>query len=406
MITQSSAELAPGNSPFEKNVRALEVWLTRQMLANISLTKVFSEFSHKIDQTLFPLLRSHVVLGQMHPFIDHVDHTWNREGDLNTNSRPRSFTEPERWVQSPLYPMLKEFTPEIRYDLSRPEVVEKFPVFLDFEAAGGKEYIAFLISFGDHNSARKLQDGVILTWLTDQKGGFQEYEVVALRHLVSQFAVVARIFKREQALNDILGTYLGPLAARQVLNGKNQRGDGDIMSAVIWVCDLRGSCTLADGMEMSAYLTLLNQFFESMAEAVMAEGGEVLKFMGDGFLAIFPTGEDAVIADAATRAIAAARNGTIALANHPSDAAKLKFGIGIHHGDVMFGNIGAPERLDFSVIGPAVNMASRLQDLTKSLDVSLLVSAPVAAQAPGPWRRFPPQSVTGLKDPIEVLAPA
>nr|WP_277346484.1 adenylate/guanylate cyclase domain-containing protein [Sneathiella chungangensis] len=190
------------------------------------------------------------------------------------------------------------------------------------------------------------------------------------------------------------------------MEGKHQRGDGDVIQAVIWICDLRGSSALADQLEMPAYLALLNQFFESMAEAVMAEGGEVLKFMGDGFLAIFPTMDGTAISDAAQRALNAARKGAEALANQPSDAAKLKFGIGIHHGDVMFGNIGARERLDFSVIGPAVNMASRLQDLTKKLNVKLLVSSSVADQVTIDWRRFPPQSVSGLKNPIEVLTPA
>jgi adenylate cyclase len=159
-------------------------------------------------------------------------------------------------------------------------------------------------------------------------------------------------------------------------------------------------------MKMPAYLTLLNQFFELMAEAVMAEGGEVLKFMGDGFLAIFPTTDSAAISIASEKALNAAQNGTAALARHSSDASKLTFGIGIHHGDVMFGNIGARERLDFSVIGPAVNMASRLQDLTKTLDANLLVSSAIADQLPIEWRKFPKQAVPGLKTPIDVYTPA
>ena len=409
MGIQSSAgpsTVSTGRSSLERAVKAIEAWLIRQMLDDVSLTDVFSKFSQKVDRTLCPLLRSHVTMRQMHPFIDNTDHTWNRTGELSTNSRPRPMGAEPNWTQSPLFYMLENRKREYRCDLTNADTVQKFPIFSEFVEIGGTDYLAFLSPFGQEEAALKIQDGIISSWLTDKDGGFTEDEVEALRHLTSLFFVAARIFKREQTLQDVLSAYIGPLAARQVMEGKNQRGDGDIIQAVIWICDLRGSSTLADEMEMPAYLNLLNQFFESMAEAVMAEKGEILKFMGDGFLAIFPTRNDMAIADAAERALAAAHNGTKALANHSPDAAKLKFGIGIHHGDVMFGNIGARERLDFSVVGPAVNMTSRLQDLTKELNVSLLVSSKIAEHVAIDWHSFPPQKVCGLKHPIEVLTPA
>ncbi|WP_288903529.1 adenylate/guanylate cyclase domain-containing protein [uncultured Sneathiella sp.] len=376
------------------------------MFEDISLTDVFTELSQKIDQTLFPLVRSHVTMRQMHPFIDHTDHTWNRTGELLTNSRPRTQVAEPNWTQSPLFYMIENVIDEYRCDLTSDEVVRRFPIFTEFKAIGGTDYLAILTPFGNQETAIKQQDGIISSWLTDQNGGFTDREIRALKRLVKLFHATARIFKREQTLQDVLSAYLGPVAARQVMEGKNQRGDGDVIQAVIWICDLRGSSALADQMEMAEYLTLVNQFFESMAEAVMAEGGEVLKFMGDGFLAIFPTSDRAGIADAAQRALKAARDGAASLARHPSEASKLQFGVGIHHGDVMFGNIGATERLDFSVIGPAVNMASRLQDLTKTLDASLLVSSAIADHLPIDWRRFPQQSVPGLKDPIDAFTPA
>jgi len=403
---RSGTDFATKNSDFDLAVRQVENWIVQRMFEDISLTDVFTELSQKIDQTLFPLVRSHVTMRQMHPFIDHTDHTWNRTGELLTNSRPRTQVAEPNWTQSPLFYMIENVIDEYRCDLTSDEVVRRFPIFTEFKAIGGTDYLAILTPFGNQETAIKQQDGIISSWLTDRKDGFTDREIRALKRLVNLFHATARIFKREQTLQDVLSAYLGPVAARQVMEGKNQRGDGDVIQAVIWICDLRGSSALADQMEMAEYLTLVNQFFESMAEAVMAEGGEVLKFMGDGFLAIFPTSDRAGIADAAQRALKAARDGAASLARHPSEASKLQFGVGIHHGDVMFGNIGATERLDFSVIGPAVNMASRLQDLTKTLDASLLVSSAIADHLPIDWRRFPQQSIPGLKDPIDAYTPA
>lgn len=406
MDVRSGTDFATKTSDFDLAVRQVENWIVQRMFEDISLTDVFTELSQKIDRTLFPLVRSHVTMRQMHPFIDHTDHTWNRTGELLTNSRPRTQVAEPNWTQSPLFYMIENVIDEYRCDLTSDEVVRRFPIFTEFKAIGGTDYLAILTPFGNQETAIKQQDGIISSWLTDRKDGFTDREIRALKRLVNLFHATARIFKREQTLQDVLSAYLGPVAARQVMEGKNQRGDGDVIQAVIWICDLRGSSALADQMEMAEYLTLVNQFFESMAEAVMAEGGEVLKFMGDGFLAIFPTSDRAGIADAAQRALKAARDGAASLARHPSEASKLQFGVGIHHGDVMFGNIGATERLDFSVIGPAVNLASRLQDLTKTLDASLLVSSAIADHLPIDWRRFPQQSVPGLKDPIDAFTPA
>ncbi|PHQ66195.1 MAG: hypothetical protein COB93_12240 [Sneathiella sp.] len=389
----------------ESGIRDIEIWLTGQMLGHMDFLSLFSELSQRIDKTLFPLLRSHVTMRQIHPFIDHTDHTWYRDQALNSNSQPRPEGERLIWVKSPLYHMVENFIPEMRYDLTRPENVNLFPIFSEFAEKGATDYIAFLFPFGDIATAKKRSDGALSSWATDKEGGFTEQDVNVLRRLVSLFSVSARLHKREQTLDDVLAAYMGPLAGQQVMDGKNQRGDGEIIQAVIWICDLRGSSSLADKMEMPDYLALLNQFFEVMANAVMNEGGEVLKFMGDGFLAIFPTSKDNAISEAAAQAVTAAQRGGEALASLKTEARKLGYGIGIHHGDVMFGNIGARERLDFSVIGPAVNKASRLQDLTKALDVRILVSKAVAEQVNIPWHKYPAQKIPGLDEPIDVLTP-
>lgn len=389
----------------EKSIRSIEEWLTRQMLGEMVLTETFSEFSRQIDLNIFPLLRSHITMRQIHPFIDHTDHTWYRDGKLNTNSQPRAETERLIWTKSPLYYMVENSLPEMRFNLMNPENIKLFPIFSDFKNIGATDYIAFLTPFGNFDTALKRNDGIISSWITDKKGGFTAEDEEILRRVLPLFGAAARISKREETLTDVLGAYLGPLASEKILDGKNQRGDGDVTEAVIWICDLRSSSALADSLEMPAYLALLNQFFECLAEAVMEQGGEVLKFMGDGFLAIFPTEDRSTISEAAQCALNAALEGGKALKEHPSKARELKFGIGIHHGAVMFGNIGATERLDFSVIGPAVNMTSRLQDLTKELSENILVSKSIAEKIPTEWQKYQQQEIPGMSDPIDVFAP-
>ncbi len=389
----------------ERSIRDIEAWLTQAMLGGIKFGELFSEFSRRIDETLFPLLRSHVTMRQIHPFIDHTDLTWYRGGIVNTNSQPRPEGDRLIWTKSPLYHMVENFTPEARYDLTDPDTIGLFPIFSDFQEMGVTDYIAFLVPFGDIEVATRRSDGVVTSWATDRTGGFSDAEITVLRRLMSLFSVGARIHKLDTTLDDALAAYLGPIAGQQVLDGKNQRGDGDVIQAVIWICDLRGSSELADTLTMPDYLALLNQFFECMADAVMAEGGEILKFMGDGFLAIFPTTHGEGLPVAAKSALRAAQEAERTLSALTTDAKDLNYGIGIHHGDVMFGNIGAQERLDFSVIGPAVNMTSRIQDLTKSLGVQLLVSADIADKIDIPWRRFDNQTVPGLQASIDVLTP-
>lgn len=403
LLEASVAELPERSN--EQKIQAIEQWLVHTMLGDISIIDIFSEFSERINNTLFPLLRSHISMREIHPFIDHTDYTWFRGVGISKNSEPRPEAERLRWTTSPLFHMVTSFMPEMHCDLTDPEEISRFPIFSEFEAIGATDYVGFLMPFDNLEIAKMRMDGMVSSWLTDRQGGFTDSEIVSLRRLVALFSAVARIYKRERTLEDVLSAYLGPLAGEQILAGKNQRGDGDVIQAVIWICDLRNSSSLADKLPMSEYLTLLNQFFESMAEAVMAERGEVLKFMGDGFLAIFPTSSESDITNAVERSLKAAKMGKKTLADHPSGAKDLKYGIGIHHGDVMFGNIGAKERLDFSVIGPAVNMASRLQDLTKELDVDLLISAALANRIMEPWRDFPPQTIAGLKSPVEVKSP-
>jgi len=213
---------------------------------------------------------------------------------------------------------------------------------------------------------------------------------------------------KQQIAHTVLATYLGMDAGRQVLEGQIRRGDGEMLHAVIWYSDLRDSTRLADSLAADEYLKTVNSYFECTAGAVLANGGEVLRFIGDAVLAIFPI-RDGGSKSACELAMAAARDADARLAAVNRERANrnleaLDYGLGLHVGDVMFGNIGVPERLEFSVIGPAANEVARIESLTKTLGRRTLASAEFSRGVPGSWESTGEHALKGVGEPLEVMA--
>jgi class 3 adenylate cyclase len=221
-----------------------------------------------------------------------------------------------------------------------------------------------------------------LTLTTDRQGGLDPGERAFLRRAVKLLALPLEIVVTRQTAATLLATYLGGRSGARVLAGAVQRGDGETIHAVLWYSDLRDFTALSERLPRDRLIALLNAHFERLAAPIKAFGGEVLKFMGDGLLAIFPTepGGAARACELALRAARGARAGMAALNSERQAAGEspLIFGLALHLGDVMHGNIGAPDRLDFTVIGPAVNLVSRLEALCKDLERPVLVSAAFA----------------------------
>lgn len=212
---------------------------------------------------------------------------------------------------------------------------------------------------------------------------------------------------REQITRNILATYLGSDAGRQVLNGNIQRGDGERIHAVIWYSDMRGSTALADRLSDTEFLDALNNYFECSAGAVNANGGEVLRFVGDAVLGIFPVrdGDSTGPAEDALRAArdADARLRMVNQTRHAAGKVEIDFGLAIHLGEVMFGNIGIPERLEFSVTGPAANEVARMEDLTKTLAQRIVVSENFAKAVDDGLFSLGRHYLRGVHEPKEVF---
>ena len=242
------------------------------------------------------------------------------------------------------------------------------------------------------------------TWLAAD--GLDDRRIAMLSDVATRLAAPLEIIVGRQSATTLLATYLGRRSGARVLSGEIRRGSGETINAVIWVSDLRGFTQLSERLPRDTLIGLLNAHFERLAAPIKAFGGEVLKFIGDGLLAIFPI-EELGQERACTGALNAVRAARAAMAMLAAEHAAaglpvLDFGVALHVGDVMYGNVGAPDRLDFTVIGPAVNFASRLEAKCKRLGTQVLASADFAAAVPQPLTLVCEVNLTGIASPAAV----
>ncbi len=239
-----------------------------------------------------------------------------------------------------------------------------FPVYEELRNNGHTDYIAWPL---DHTQGRRH----LITFATDKIGGFDDQEIMLIEETLPLVSLVTEIRLKNQLARTLLQTYVGPHASEQILDGATTRGSGVTLRAAVMMCDLRNFTRLSDRRRRDDVIKILNQYFDLIADPIEKYGGEILKFVGDGLLAVFPLDRS----DACTRLLKAVREAQeAAAAQDQARDFRIEFGTGIHVGEVMYGNIGSKRRLDFTVIGPAVNLASRLESLTKSLQRSVLIS--------------------------------
>ena len=247
-----------------------------------------------------------------------------------------------------------------------------------------------------------------VSWATDRASGFTEEQEDALISLVPLLAPRQEITTMRQVSGTLLDTYLGRRSGAQVLSGRIRRGDGETIHAVIWLSDLRGFSALADRISQAELIAALNAHFERLVAPINAFGGEVLKFMGDGLLAIFPVGPDGDTSGPTSAALKTARSVIGSMDRLNAERRKtrlpsLRFGIGLHLGELLWGNIGSPDRLDFTAIGPAVNLTSRLEHATKAMRRPLVASGTFAEACAEDMVPVGQRKLRGIKEPVEVF---
>jgi len=274
------------------------------------------------------------------------------------------------------------------------------PIYDDLKQDGYTDYLAWPL---DHTHGRRH----VVSYATRRAGGFSDGDIQALQDLLPALALVSEIRLKNRLARTLLETYVGPHASEQILAGATTRGSGVTVGAAIMICDLRDFTKLSDIWPRDDVIELLNGYFDAMSEPIEKFGGEILKFMGDGLLAIFPLSDPDACLNL-MRAIAEAQTAMVALniRNVESGHDALGYGIGVHVGDVMYGNIGSKGRLDFTVIGPAVNVASRLESLTKEIKRPVLLSRAFVETAgcADVLENLGSYPLRGLGEPIDVFA--
>ncbi len=318
-----------------------------------------------------PLDRVLFSLRMIHPQIRTTGLVWRRDRATTENPRGHNVVTSDMYLRSPVK-RIHDGADFIRARLAGAKAAREFALYDELREEGMSDYAIFAVPFADGTRNA-------LSIATRARGGFRAADIAAVRELIPLIALVLEAHAHRRAAEVLLSTYIGREAGRQVLQGAIRRGEGQGIRAVIWFADLRGFSTLSDLMPTSRVIALLNDFFDSIGAPIERHGGQILKFLGDGVLAIFPLGDaafDHYVCRQALDAAIEARDAVIAL--NAGRAAQgepvLRFNIGLHVGDIVFGNIGTADRLDFTAIGPAVNLAARLETLAKQLNAPIAMS--------------------------------
>ncbi|MHC2695960.1 adenylate/guanylate cyclase domain-containing protein [Bradyrhizobium liaoningense] len=290
---------------------------------------------------------------------------------------------------------------ELRERLEQdPSLGRKHALYDEMRAKGLTDYVAWPLY---HTLGKRH----IVTFATDRPGGFDDAHIAGLKKLLPVLALVSEIRIKNRLARTLLETYVGSHAGELILAGATRRGTGTTVRAAIMICDLRDFTKISDNWPRDDVIDLLNDYFDAMSEPIARHGGEILKFIGDGLLAIFPLSAPDACANL-LHAVAEARQAMAALneRNQGTGRAPLNYGIGVHVGDVMYGNIGSTSRLDFTVIGPAVNMASRLEALTKTIGKKVLLSRAFAELVEKEFalEHVGQHEVRGFSEPIDLFA--
>ena len=391
-------EAINSNAMTTSGIKAVVDWLLDGARSAPQPQDVLAQLSERLVACGIPLWRVAVFVRTLHPNVMGRRFTWRPDAEVELTEAPFELLETEYFRDSPIARVYQTGA-AIRRKLADPDCPEDFPVLADLRAEEVTDYLASPLVF---------TDGAVhaVTCTTRQPGGFTDEEIAGIEAVITPLARVAEIRSLRRMASTLLDTYVGHDAGERILAGHIRRGDIEEIHAGIWLSDMRGFTALADGLPPRVLIDLLNRYFDCQVPVILEHGAEVLKFMGDGLLAIFAIAGDET--EVCKRALAAARQAQTNIAALASSAMPgLRFGLALHIGDVLYGNIGSGNRLDFTCIGPAVNFAARIEKLTGQLGRAILASGEFARHCPGEFSALGEftlpgfrvaQSVFGLED--------
>jgi len=390
-------------------------WLLSEGWRTKHPSELVQRLAERMVEAEFPLSRLLCLMHALHPQVIGTSYVWHRDtGVTETSSREYSAlpdgAHPPSHVDSPIAAILHGAVESIRVRLDIPDANFDFPGLAELRAQDATDYVALPLMFSDGQIN-------VISLVADRPAGFREPELEQIYQMLPLLARLLEVHYLRRTAKTLLDTYLGKHTGERVLNGSIKRGDGEDIHAAIWFCDLRDSTRMADSMPRQAFLAILNDFFDCIAGAVLDHDGEVLRFIGDAVLAIFPTGEASAAragkccsresaCQAALAAVADAENRIQELNQRRlrADKTPLRFGLGLHMGNLTYGNIGVPARLEFTVVGAAANEAVRLEGLCKSLHESVLISSEFEHCIPGKLVSLGYHRLRGVSAAQEVFA--
>lgn len=366
-------------------VQEISDWLIGQGLADGGYDDLLDQFCERLNAGGISVQRSMMAMRTLHPTIDARGFIWRRGGKIDIEDFTTDRGPTQAFLDSPLaYLLQNRDIREVRRPLTGPNATFDFPVLEELRDDGITDYMIMKVPF-KVASLEGHESGMLISWASDAPDGFSPACISALRRLAPRLALVtSNRLLREVTIN-VLDTYVGHQAGARILSGEISRGSLQQIDAAILLMDLRSFTALSDRTDGAGMAALLNDYFEQIVPPVLDRGGEILKFMGDGVLATFSLKDlqdDMVCMTALNAAIEALDNVRTWNAGRATGAAPvMELDVAVHLGRVQFGNVGAGNRLDFTVIGAAVNEASRIEALCDGLDRHLLVSEAFAAAA-------------------------
>jgi adenylate cyclase len=391
------------SSPMPKpNIRAIADWLIDGARSAPLPQDVLSQLCDRLVACGIPLWRVAVFVNTLHPQIIGRRFIWRPGADVEISEGRFGLFDTPEFRENPVAHVYATRT-ALRRRLADPDCAIDFPILQELRAEGVTDYVALPLFFTDGSVN-------LVTCTTRQPGGFTDAQIAGIKAIMTPLARVAEIRALRRTASVLLDTYVGHDAGERILAGRIHRGDIEEIHAAIWLSDMRGFTALADRQTPRVLIDLLNRYFDCQVPVILEHGAEVLKFMGDGLLAIFTIAGD--VTEVCQRALAAARQAQANVAALASSAMPgLRFGLALHIGDVLYGNIGSGNRLDFTCIGPAVNFAARIEKLAGELGRGVLASGEFAKHCRGEFTALgeftlpgfsAAQLVFGLEDEVPV----
>jgi adenylate cyclase len=355
----------------------IRAWLVEAGLDGLTQSELVEHYCERLVAAGVPLWRASIGADTLHPLIDAQGHRWLQGQGVREEFFERSAT-PEReaeWRRSPWYWMIEAGGGDVMQRRLDGGANLQFDMFVELAGQGATEYYARLVRFGERAAIGETR-GIATSWTTRAPDGFPPGALALIDATLPAFALAFKAMMAIDTTRTLIGTYLGETPAERILRGEIERGQVKAVRKVLWFSDLVGFTRIADSLPRDQLLELLNAYADCLVGVVHGHDGEVLKFMGDGILAVINGPDGHACRRALDAALAA--EAAIGRLNRARAAAGLPvtgFTLALHEGEVLYGNVGSRERLDFTVVGPSVNEVSRIQAMSRSLDQPILVSA-------------------------------